>query len=239
MENFVTIKEFATLANVTTQAVYKRINQVDGDFQRKYIRLNGKLKLINTEALKEFSDIPVQEETLFDDINYNFADNNKKIKPDISHISESDFKLDFDDDVQTGNKHMFNTENKSSFTVQSDSHTAQTAPPQPQPQPAPQPSFTEEKALQLISSTMNETNSKLVESLESHINDLKKEVETLRGELAEKNVQLHNLNERLANEQELHRHNQILLSANQENEQTPPISVEQEKKSFLQKMFGK
>ena len=237
MENFVTIKEFAALANVTTQAVYKRINQTDGDFQRKYIRLNGKLKLISTEALKEFSDMPVQEETLFDDINYGFNADTPPSHP--THLNESDFNLDFDDDIQPPSAPpVFENNNKASFTVQSDSSPAHASPPPVQPAP-PSPSFTEEKALQIISSAMNETNSKLVESLESHINDLKKEVETLRGELAEKNLQLHNLNERLANEQELHRHNQILLSANQENEQPPTVQVEPEKKSFLQKMFGK
>ncbi len=54
MKSFVTIKEFAALANITTQAVYKRINQ-DVTFQQ-YIKFDGKYKLINTDALKIFAE---------------------------------------------------------------------------------------------------------------------------------------------------------------------------------------
>lgn len=61
MESFVTIKEFAALANKTTQAVYKRISQQDNIIQ-KYIKFDGKYKLISTEALKYFADEPTEEE---------------------------------------------------------------------------------------------------------------------------------------------------------------------------------
>lgn len=61
MESFVTIKEFAALANKTTQAVYKRISQQDNIIQ-KYIKFDGKYKLISTEALKYFADEPTAEE---------------------------------------------------------------------------------------------------------------------------------------------------------------------------------
>lgn len=52
---YVTIKEFATLANVTTQAVYKRLNQTDSVLN-KYVQNNGKMKLISKEALELFAD---------------------------------------------------------------------------------------------------------------------------------------------------------------------------------------
>ena len=54
-QQYVTIKEFATLANVTTQAVYKRLNQTDSALNQ-YVQYSGKLKLINKDALELFSD---------------------------------------------------------------------------------------------------------------------------------------------------------------------------------------
>lgn len=54
-QQYVTIKEFATLANVTTQAVYKRLNQTDSTLN-KYVQYNGKMKLISKEALELFAD---------------------------------------------------------------------------------------------------------------------------------------------------------------------------------------
>lgn len=54
-QQYVSIKEFATLANVTTQAVYKRLNQTDSALN-KYIQYNGKMKLISKEALELFAD---------------------------------------------------------------------------------------------------------------------------------------------------------------------------------------
>ena len=54
-QQYVTIKEFATLANVTTQAVYKRLNQTDSALNQ-YVQYNGKLKLINKDALELFSE---------------------------------------------------------------------------------------------------------------------------------------------------------------------------------------
>lgn len=54
-QQFVTIKEFATLANVTTQAVYKRLNQTDSSLN-KYVKNNGKMKLIDKQALELFAD---------------------------------------------------------------------------------------------------------------------------------------------------------------------------------------
>ncbi|MBP1566941.1 MAG: DUF536 domain-containing protein [Oscillospiraceae bacterium] len=54
-QQYVTIKEFATLANVTTQAVYKRLNQTDSALN-KYVQYNGKMKLISKEALELFVD---------------------------------------------------------------------------------------------------------------------------------------------------------------------------------------
>ncbi len=54
-QQYVTIKEFATLANVTTQAVYKRLNQTDNALNQ-YVQYSGKLKLINKDALELFSD---------------------------------------------------------------------------------------------------------------------------------------------------------------------------------------
>ena len=60
-QQYVTIKEFATLANVTTQAVYKRLNQTDSALN-KYIQYNGKMKLISKEALELFADAPVNQQ---------------------------------------------------------------------------------------------------------------------------------------------------------------------------------
>lgn len=54
-QQYVTIKEFATLANVTTQAVYKRLNQTDSVLN-KYVKYNGKMKLISKDALELFAD---------------------------------------------------------------------------------------------------------------------------------------------------------------------------------------
>ncbi len=59
-QQYVTIKEFATLANVTTQAVYKRLNQTDSALN-PYVQYNGKMKLISTEALSLFADAPVNQ----------------------------------------------------------------------------------------------------------------------------------------------------------------------------------
>jgi hypothetical protein len=56
-QQYVTIKEFATLANVTTQAIYKRLNQPDNALH-KYVQYNGKMKLISKDALELFADIP-------------------------------------------------------------------------------------------------------------------------------------------------------------------------------------
>lgn len=54
-KQYVTIKEFATLANVTTQAVYKRLNQRDSALN-KFVQYNGKMKLISRDALELFAD---------------------------------------------------------------------------------------------------------------------------------------------------------------------------------------
>lgn len=54
-QQFVTIKEFATLANVTTQAIYKRLNQPESALNQ-YVQYSGKLKLINKDALELFAD---------------------------------------------------------------------------------------------------------------------------------------------------------------------------------------
>ena len=59
-QQYVTIKEFATLANVTTQAVYKRLNQTDSALN-KFVQYNGKIKLISKEALGLFADAPVNQ----------------------------------------------------------------------------------------------------------------------------------------------------------------------------------
>lgn len=58
---YVTIKEFATLANVTTQAVYKRLNQRDSALNR-FVQNNGKMKLISKDALELFADAPVNQQ---------------------------------------------------------------------------------------------------------------------------------------------------------------------------------
>jgi predicted DNA-binding protein YlxM (UPF0122 family) len=60
-QQYVTIKEFATLANVTTQAVYKRLNQTDSSLN-KYVKYNGKMKLISKDALELFADAPVNQQ---------------------------------------------------------------------------------------------------------------------------------------------------------------------------------
>ncbi|WP_049962922.1 DUF536 domain-containing protein [Ruminococcus sp. HUN007] len=60
-QQYVTIKEFATLANVTTQAVYKRLNQTDSSLN-KFVKYNGKMKLISKEALELFADAPVNQQ---------------------------------------------------------------------------------------------------------------------------------------------------------------------------------
>lgn len=62
MKSFVTIKEFATLANITTQAVYKRISQQDSIIQ-PYIKFDGKYKLISTDALRLFAEENITSET--------------------------------------------------------------------------------------------------------------------------------------------------------------------------------
>jgi len=59
-QQYVTIKEFATLANVTTQAVYKRLNQTDSALN-KFVQYNGKMKLISKDALELFADAPVNQ----------------------------------------------------------------------------------------------------------------------------------------------------------------------------------
>ncbi len=69
---YVTIKEFATLANVTTQAIYKRMNQTDSSLN-KYVKSDGKMKLISKEALGLFTDSqPVHNnnstESVYDDV---------------------------------------------------------------------------------------------------------------------------------------------------------------------------
>lgn len=61
MNSFITIKEFAALANVTTQAVYKRISQQDSNLQ-PYIKIDGKYKLISTDALKLFAEESLENE---------------------------------------------------------------------------------------------------------------------------------------------------------------------------------
>ncbi|MBP0978583.1 MAG: DUF536 domain-containing protein [Oscillospiraceae bacterium] len=60
-QQYVTIKEFATLANVTTQAVYKRLNQTDSSLN-KFVKYNGKMKLISKDALELFADAPVNQQ---------------------------------------------------------------------------------------------------------------------------------------------------------------------------------
>ena len=59
--NFITVKEFAALANVTTQAVYKRISQQDSNIQQ-YIKIDGKYKLISTDALKLFAEENIEND---------------------------------------------------------------------------------------------------------------------------------------------------------------------------------
>ena len=60
-QQYVTIKEFATLANVTTQAVYKRLNPTDSSLN-KFVKYNGKMKLISKDALELFADAPVNQQ---------------------------------------------------------------------------------------------------------------------------------------------------------------------------------
>ena len=60
-QQYVTIKEFATLANVTTQAVYKRLNQTDSSLN-KFVKYNGKMKLISKDALELFADAPINQQ---------------------------------------------------------------------------------------------------------------------------------------------------------------------------------
>ena len=60
-QQYVTIKEFATLANVTTQAVYKRLNQTDSSLN-KFVKYNGKMKLISKDALELFADAPANQQ---------------------------------------------------------------------------------------------------------------------------------------------------------------------------------
>ncbi|MCQ2464787.1 MAG: DUF536 domain-containing protein [Oscillospiraceae bacterium] len=62
-QQYVTIKEFATLANVTTQAVYKRLNQTDSALN-KFVQYNGKMKLISRDALELFADAPVNQNSV-------------------------------------------------------------------------------------------------------------------------------------------------------------------------------
>ena len=50
MNNYITIKEFATLANVTTQAVYKRLNQSDGQMN-EFVKMEGKITYIFKSVL--------------------------------------------------------------------------------------------------------------------------------------------------------------------------------------------
>ncbi|MDO5560343.1 MAG: DUF536 domain-containing protein [Oscillospiraceae bacterium] len=54
-QQYVTIKEFATLANVTTQAIYKRLNQPENPLNQ-YVEYSGKMKLISRDALDLFTD---------------------------------------------------------------------------------------------------------------------------------------------------------------------------------------
>lgn len=175
MSSFITVKEFAALANVTTQAVYKRISQQDNTIQQ-YIKIDGKYKLISTDALKLF------------------AEENTETPAETKTDAET----------------PENTQQKSEKLL---------------------PTVDEHELL-------NQTTDKLVSSLENHISDLKNEIETLRNELAEKNMQINNLNERLANEQELHRHNQqqLLLVSTQETQK----EEEPEKPhGFFKKLFNK
>ncbi|MGN0604882.1 MAG: hypothetical protein ACI4JM_00015 [Oscillospiraceae bacterium] len=74
--NFITVKEFAALANVTTQAVYKRISQQDSNIQQ-YIKIDGKYKLISTDALKLFAEENIEN----DEQN---SDNSKKPEPEAA-----------------------------------------------------------------------------------------------------------------------------------------------------------
>ncbi len=74
MNNHITIKEFATLANVTTQAVYKRLNQSDGQMN-EFVKMEGKIKLISKEALKLFADYKTVE---------NVANEEKKVETELN-----------------------------------------------------------------------------------------------------------------------------------------------------------
>ena len=55
-DEFVTVKQFAKLANVSTQAVYARINS---DLQG-FVRLDGSKKTVDTAALRYFGQQEVQ-----------------------------------------------------------------------------------------------------------------------------------------------------------------------------------
>lgn len=54
---FVTVKRFAELAGVSTQAVYKRINS---DLQQ-FVRIDGTTKTVDTKALRYFGPQDIQE----------------------------------------------------------------------------------------------------------------------------------------------------------------------------------
>ena len=89
MNNHITIKEFATLANVTTQAVYKRLNQSDGQMN-EFVKMEGKIKLISKEALKLFADYKTVENVANEEkiVETELNSNIEKLKTSLENLAD-------------------------------------------------------------------------------------------------------------------------------------------------------
>lgn len=60
MDKYISIKEFAARANVSTQSIYKKLSQVDNKLQA-YCKQVDKQKMLNIKALQEVYGVEVEQ----------------------------------------------------------------------------------------------------------------------------------------------------------------------------------
>ena len=62
MAEYISIKEFSRLADVTPQSIYRRLDSIDNVLS-KYVKVIDNKKMLNIEALKDIYNVNIEENT--------------------------------------------------------------------------------------------------------------------------------------------------------------------------------
>jgi hypothetical protein len=112
-KEYLTVKEFAVLANVSTQSIYKRLRNYETDGLHKFTKVENKKKLINIKALEYYLDEselqlkqPKVDEVvqLDNQINNQFLDELEFLRQELKAKNDQISKLNNQLDTQLENK---------------------------------------------------------------------------------------------------------------------------------------